>query len=107
MPKVGVVLSCLAGVGSATAFTTLLGWDPMFHLWYINLATFIAVPIRISLKTALAGLIILLYGECFFKFSSHDGYVECSYLTENLLGLSNILAPTRPWYSDGHVFGNF
>ncbi len=61
--QVGVVISCLAGVGSATAFITLLGWDSMFHLWYINLAILlIAVPIRISLKTALAGLIILLYG---------------------------------------------
>ena len=89
--QVGVVISCLAGVGSATAFITLLGWDSMFHLWYINLAILlIAVPIRISLKTALAGLIILLYGGMFFNFSSQDGYVNVPYLTGNLLGLSNI-----------------
>ena len=89
--QVGVIISCLAGVGSATAFITLLGWDSMFHLWYINLAILlIAVPIRISLKTALAGLIILLYGGMFFTFSGQDGYVNVPYLTGNLLGLSNI-----------------
>ena len=89
--QVGVVISCLAGVGSATAFIILLGWDSMFHLWYINLAILlIAVPIRISLKTALAGLIILLYGGMFFNFSSQDGYVNVPYLTGSLLGLSNI-----------------
>ena len=89
--QVGVIISCLAGVGSATAFITLLGWDSMFHLWYINLAILlIAVPIRISLKTALAGLIILLYGGMFFTFSGQDGYVNVPHLTGNLLGLSNI-----------------
>ena len=89
--QVGVVISCLAGVGSATVFITLLGWDSMFHLWYINLAILlIAVPIRISLKTTLAGLIILLYGGMFFNFSGQDGYVNIPHLTGNLLGLSNI-----------------
>lgn len=89
--QVGVVISCLASVGSAKAFITLLGWDSMFHLWYINLAILlIAVPIRISLKMALAGLIILLYGGMFFNFSSQDGYVNVPYLTGNLLGLNNI-----------------
>ena len=59
--QIGVIISCLAGVGSATVFITLLGWDSMFHLWYINLAILlIAVPIRISLKSAWAGLIILI-----------------------------------------------
>ena len=48
------------------------------------------MPIRISLKTALAGLIILLYGGMFFNFSSQDGYVNVPYLTGSLLGLSNI-----------------
>ena len=30
--KVGVILSCLAGVGSATAFIFMLGWNSFFHL---------------------------------------------------------------------------
>ena len=89
--QVGVVISCLAGVGSATAFVTLLEWDAMFHFWCINLPILlIAVPIRISLKTALAGLIILLYGGMFFNFFSQDDYVHVPHLTGNLLGLSNI-----------------
>jgi len=49
----------------------------MFHLWYINLAILlIAVPIRVTLKAILAGLIIILYGGMFFYFSNHNGYVN-------------------------------
>ena len=89
--QAGVITSCLAGVGSATAFIVLLGWGTMFHLWYVNLAVLlIAVPLRVVLKAILAGLIIILYGGMFFYFSNHDGYVNAPQITLNLLGLSNI-----------------
>ena len=89
--QAGVIISCVAGVASATAFIVLLGWGTMFHLWYINLAILlIAVPIRVTLKAILAGLIIILYGGMFFYFSNHDGYVNAPQITLNLLGLSNI-----------------
>lgn len=70
----GVITSCLAGVGSATAFIVLLGWGTVFHLWYVNLAVLlVAVPIRVILKAILAGLIIILYGGMFFIFPIMTG----------------------------------
>ena len=41
----GVLLACLGGIGSATAFIFLIGWNGFFHLWYLNLGILlIAVP---------------------------------------------------------------
>ncbi len=34
--QIGVIISCFAGISSATAFNFLLGWSTFFHLWYIN-----------------------------------------------------------------------
>ena len=53
--QLGVIISCIAGICSASAFNFLLGWSTFFHLWYINLAILIiAVPLKIGFKSSLA-----------------------------------------------------
>ena len=60
--QVGIIISCFAGIISATSFNFLLGWSTFFHLWYINLAILIlAVPLKISIKTTFAIIFIGLY----------------------------------------------
>ena len=90
--KSGVILSCIAGVGSATAYTYLLGWNSFFHLWYINLAILIiAVPLDLRLKTFLAIIFISVYCSMFLFFYDVKPLYQIEKLTESILGISNIL----------------
>ena len=90
--KFGVILSCIAGVGSATAYTYLLGWNSFFHLWYINLAILIiAVPLDLRLKTFLAIIFISVYCSMFLFFYDVKPLYQIEKITESILGISNIL----------------
>ena len=90
--KFGVILSCIAGVGSATAFIFLIGWNSFFHLWYINLAILIiAVPLDIRLKAFLALVFISIYSYMFISFSEMEPLYKISDLTESIIGVSNIV----------------
>ena len=75
--KFGVILSCIAGVGSATAFIFLIGWNSFFHLWYINLAILIiAVPLDIRLKSFLALVFISIYSYMFISFLKWNLFIR-------------------------------
>ena len=90
--KFGVILSCIAGVGSATAFIFLIGWNSFFHLWYINLAILIiAVPLDIRLKAFLALVFISIYSYMFISFSGMEPLYKINDLTESIIGVSNIV----------------
>ena len=90
--KFGVILSCIAGVGSATAFIFLIGWNSFFHLWYINLAILIiAVPLDIKLKAFLALVFISIYSYMFISFSEMEPLYKINDLTESIIGVSNIV----------------
>ena len=90
--KFGVILSCIAGVGSATAFIFLIGWNSFFHLWYINLAILIiAVPLNIRLKVFLALVFISIYSYMFISFSEMEPLYKINDLTESIIGVSNIV----------------
>ena len=90
--KFGVILSCIAGVGSATAFIFLIGWNSFFHLWYINLAILIiAVPLDIRLKAFLALAFISIYSYMFISFSEIEPLYKINDLTESIIGVSNIV----------------
>ena len=90
--KFGVILSCLAGVGSATAFIFMIGWNSFFHLWYINLAILIiAVPLDIRLKAFLALVFISIYSYMFISFSEMEPLYKINDLTESIIGVSNIV----------------
>ena len=87
----GIIVSCVAGIGSATAFNFLIGWSTFFHLWYINLAILIiAVPLKIWLKLSLALSFIGVYCLFYLFFSENKPIFEIPSITENILGLSNI-----------------
>ena len=90
--KFGVILSCVAGVGSATAFIFMIGWNSFFHLWYINLAILIiAVPLDIRLKAFLALVFISIYSYMFISFSEMEPLYKINDLTESIIGVSNIV----------------
>ena len=90
--KFGVLLSCIAGVGSATAFIFMIGWNSFFHLWYINLAILIiAVPLDIRLKAFLALVFISIYSYMFISFSEMEPLYKINDLTESIIGVSNIV----------------
>ena len=87
----GIILSCVAGIGSATAFNFLIGWSTFFHLWYINLAILIiAVPLKTWFKLSLALSFIGVYCLFYLLFSENKPIYEIPSITENILGLSNI-----------------
>ena len=87
--KFGVILSCIAGVGSATAALDL---NSFFHLWYINLAILIiAVPLDIRLKAFLALVFISIYSYMFISFSEMEPLYKINDLTESIIGVSNIV----------------
>ena len=89
--QLGVIISCIAGIFSATAFNFLLGWSTFFHLWYINLAILIiAVPLKIGFKSSLALIFVGVYCAMFLFLSDNRPIYEISSITENILGLSNI-----------------
>ena len=90
--KFGVILSCIAGIGSATAFIFLIGWNSFFHLWYINLSILIiAVPLDIRLKAFLALVFISIYSYMFISFSEMEPLYKINDLTESIIGVSNIV----------------
>ena len=90
--KFGVILSCIAGVGSATGFIFLIGWNSFFHLWYINLAILIiAVPLNTRLKVFLALVFISIYSYMFISFSEMEPLYKINDLTESIIGVSNIV----------------
>ena len=90
--KFGVILSCVAGVGSATAFIFMIGWNSFFHLWYINLAILIiAVPLNIRLKVFLALVFISIYSYMFISFSEMEPLYKINDFTESIIGVSNIV----------------
>ena len=89
--QLGVIISCIAGICSATAFNFLLGWSTFFHLWYINLAILIiAVPLKMGFKSSLALIFVGVYCAMFLFLSDNRPIYEISSITENILGLSNI-----------------
>ena len=89
--QLGIILSCIAGIVSASSFNFLIGWSTFFHLWYINLAILIiAVPIKLKIKLGLALAFIGVYCLMFIFFSDIKPLYEISSITENILGLSNI-----------------
>ena len=57
--EVGILVASCGGVGSATAYILLLGWEPYFHIWYLNLAILlIAVPLTGWVKWSWASFFI-------------------------------------------------
>ena len=90
--QIGVIVSCIGGVGAATAFIFLLGWGPFFHLWYINLAILlIAVPIQIAIKVSLAVSFILLYCVMFIFVADRPPVIDADPMVLHILGVSNII----------------
>ena len=90
--QLGVVISCIAGICSATAFNFLLGWSTFFHLWYINLAILIiAVPLKIGFKSTLAIIFVGIYCTMFLFLSDNRPLYEIPSIRENILGLSKRL----------------
>ena len=87
----GLVLACIGGVGSATGFIILTGWQTAFYLWYVNLAVLIlAVPLRFWFKWLIAFCFIGLYCLIYILFSEHTPIVDVPRLTVQILALSNI-----------------
>lgn len=88
----GVILACLAGVGSATGFIILTGWHTAFYLWFVNLAVLLlAVPIRFWVKWSIAVCFTGLYCFAYLKLAYITPLVELPELTTQILALSNIL----------------
>ena len=88
----GVLIACLGGIGSATAFLVLLGWNGYFHLWYLNLAVLlIAVPINIWIKSCLASSFISVYVFMFFFYSNAQPIVAADEVVLQLIAMSNII----------------
>ena len=73
-------------------FYFLIGWNPFFHLWYINLAILlIAVPLDIRLKIFLALIFISIYSSMFLLFFDLEPFYVIDKTTTSILGLSNII----------------
>ncbi len=88
----GVILSCLSGVGAASVFLFLFGWDSFFHLWLINLAVLlIAVPIRRDLQIGLSVSFVVLYCVLFVYLDARPPLWETPQLFIYILGISNIV----------------
>ena len=87
----GLVLACIGGVGSATGFIILTGWQPAFYLWFVNLAVLIlAVPLSFSFKWMKAFCFIGVYCIVYILLSEHKSILEVPRLTVQILALSNI-----------------
>ena len=87
----GVLLACLGGVGSATAFIFLIGWNGFFHLWYLNLGILlIAVPIRAVIKWSVAVSFIVLYIIIFFTAPTIPPLVAVDLWVVQIKAISNI-----------------
>ena len=89
--EAGVLLACLGGVGSATAFIFLIGWDGFFHLWYLNLGILlIAVPIRALIKWSVAISFMLLYIIMFFTVPAIQPLIAVDLWVVQIIAISNI-----------------
>ena len=87
----GVLLACLGGIGSATAFIFLVGWNGFFHLWYLNLGILlIAVPIRPVIKWSVAVSFIVLYIIMFFTAPTIPPLVAVDLWVVQIIAISNI-----------------
>lgn len=90
--EVGVLLACLGGVGSATAYILLLGWDVYFHIWYLNLAILlIAVPLRGWIKWSWASAFLLIDVLMFLFVSESQPLISATPGVIQFLGVFNIL----------------
>ena len=90
--EAGVLLACLGGVGSATAYILLLGWDVYFHIWYLNLAILlIAVPLRGWIKWSWASVFLLIDVLMFVFVSESQPLISATPGVIQFLGISNIL----------------
>ena len=89
--EAGVLLACLGGVGSATAFIFLIGWDGFFHLWYLNLGILlIAVPIRALIKWSVAISFMLVYIIMFFTVPAIQPLIAVDLWVVQIIAISNI-----------------
>lgn len=90
--EIGVLLACVGGVGSATAYILLLGWDPYFHIWYLNLAILlIAVPLKGWVKWSWASGFLLIDVAMFLIVSDLEPLIAAAPGVINFLGVFNIL----------------
>lgn len=90
--EIGVLLACVGGVGSATAYILLLGWDPYFHIWYLNLAILlIAVPLKGWVKWSWASVFLLIDVAMFLLVSDLEPLIAAAPGVINFLGVFNIL----------------
>lgn len=90
--EIGVLLACVGGVGSATAYILLLGWDPYFHIWYLNLAILlIAVPLKGWVKWSWASVFLLIDVAMFLIVSDLEPLIAAAPGVINFLGVFNIL----------------
>ena len=90
--EVGVLLACLGGVGSATAYIFLLGWDVYFHIWYLNLAILlIAVPLKAWIKWSWASFFLLVDVLMFLFVSKSEPLISATPEVIKFLGVFNIL----------------
>ena len=88
----GVILACIGGIGSATAFIMLIGWSTAFYLWYVNLAVLLlAVPISNRIKWPIAICFIGVYSLAYLFLSGSQPVFEIPALTRDVLAISNII----------------
>ena len=88
----GVILACVGGVGSATAFILMIGWSTAFYLWYVNLAVLLlAVPIRDWIKWPIAVSFIGIYSIAFLFLSGSQPVFDIPAITKNVLAISNMI----------------
>ena len=90
--EVGILVASCGGVGSATAYILLLGWDPYFHIWYLNLAILlIAVPLKGWVKWSWASFFLLTDVVMFLFVSDLEPRIAAAPEVIQLLGVFNIL----------------
>ena len=88
----GVILSCIGGIGSATAFIMMIGWSTAFYLWYVNLAVLLlAVPIRNWIKWPIAVSFIGIYSFAHLFLSGSQPFFDIPAITKDVLAISNII----------------
>ena len=87
-----MILACVGGIGSASAFIMLIGWSTAFYLWYVNLAVFLlAVPISNRIKWPIAICFIGVYSLAYLFLSGSQPVFEIPALTRDVLAISNII----------------
>ena len=87
-----MILACVGGIGSASAFIMLIGWSTAFYLWYVNLAVLLlAVPISNRIKWPIAICFIGVYSLAYLFLSGSQPVFEIPALTRDVLAISNII----------------